>query len=78
MHHVMNTIGDLNHTNLHTHGLHVSPAGNSDNVLLDIAPGETFEYEIKIPPDHVPGTYWYHAHMHGSTATQVLAAWQVP
>ena len=70
MHHVMNTIGDLNHTNLHTHGLHVSPAGNSDNVLLDIAPGETFEYEIKIPPDHVPGTYWYHAHMHGSTATQ--------
>jgi FtsP/CotA-like multicopper oxidase with cupredoxin domain len=71
MHHVMNTIGDLNHTNLHTHGLHVSPAGNSDNVLLDIAPNETFDYEIKIPPDHVPGTYWYHAHMHGSTATQV-------
>ncbi len=49
MHHVMNTIGDLNHTNLHTHGLHVSPAGHSDNVLLDIAPGQTFEYEIKIP-----------------------------
>lgn len=73
MHHVMNTIGDLNHTNLHTHGLHVSPAGNSDNVLLDIAPNETFDYEIKIPPDHVPGTYWYHAHMHGSTATQVAS-----
>ena len=73
MHHVMNTIGDLNHTNLHTHGLHVSPAGNSDNVLLDIAPGETFEYEIKIPPNHVTGTFWYHAHMHGSTATQVAS-----
>jgi len=69
--HVTNTIGMLNHTNLHTHGLHVSPVGNSDNVLLDIEPGETFEYEIKIPPDHTPGTYWYHAHMHGSTATQV-------
>ncbi len=73
MRHVMNTIGSLNHTNLHTHGLHVSPAGNSDNVLLDIAPGETFEYEIKIPLNQVPGTYWYHAHMHGSTATQVAS-----
>ncbi len=71
MQHVMNTIGDLNHTNLHTHGLHVSPAGNSDNVLLDIAPGQTFEYEIKVPLNQVPGTYWYHAHLHGSTATQV-------
>jgi FtsP/CotA-like multicopper oxidase with cupredoxin domain len=69
--HVMNTIGDLNHTNLHTHGLHVSPAGNSDNVLLDIGPGQTFQYEIKIPLNQVPGTYWYHAHLHGSTATQV-------
>lgn len=73
MPHVINTIGALNHTNLHTHGLHVSPAGNSDNVLLDIAPGEQFEYEIKIPEDHVPGTYWYHAHLHGSTATQLAS-----
>jgi FtsP/CotA-like multicopper oxidase with cupredoxin domain len=72
-HHVMNTLGDFNHTNLHTHGLHVSPAGNSDNVLLDIKPGESFEYEIKIPKDHVPGTFWYHAHMHGSTATQLAS-----
>jgi len=71
MEHEMNTIGALNHTNLHTHGLHVSPAGNSDNVLLDIGPSQTFEYEIKIPLNQVPGTYWYHAHMHGSTATQV-------
>jgi len=58
-------------TNLHTHGLHVSPAGNSDNVLLIVLPGQSFNYEIKIPPDHPAGTFWYHAHVHGSTAVQV-------
>jgi len=36
-------------TNLHTHGLHVSPAKNSDNPLVMVAPGESFDYEIKIP-----------------------------
>jgi FtsP/CotA-like multicopper oxidase with cupredoxin domain len=61
----------FNTTNLHTHGLHVSPAGNSDNVLLQIPPGGELEYEIKIPSDHPPGTFWYHAHKHGSTAIQV-------
>lgn len=61
----------LNTTNLHTHGLHVSPVGNSDNVLLAIPPQTRFPYEIKVPPSHPPGTYWYHAHAHGSTAVQV-------
>ncbi|HYV49945.1 MAG TPA: multicopper oxidase domain-containing protein [Myxococcaceae bacterium] len=61
----------FNTTNLHTHGLHVSPSGNSDNVLLAIGPGEDFRYEIKIPTDHPPGTFWYHPHVHGSTALQV-------
>jgi FtsP/CotA-like multicopper oxidase with cupredoxin domain len=28
-----------NDTNLHTHGLWISPSGHSDNVLLSIAPG---------------------------------------
>mgnify|MGYP002381495949 CR=1 FL=1 len=62
---------NFNTTNLHTHGLHVSPAGNADNVLIAIAPGEEFFYEIKIPTDHPPGTFWYHPHVHGSTALQV-------
>jgi L-ascorbate oxidase len=61
----------LNTTNLHFHGLHVSPTGNSDNVLLEIAPGEEFEYEVNIPADHPAGTFWYHSHRHGSTALQV-------
>lgn len=61
----------FNTTNLHTHGLHVSPVGNSDNVLIAVAPQTKFPYEIKVPADHPPGTFWYHAHAHGSTAVQV-------
>lgn len=63
----------FNNTNLHTHGLHVSPSGNSDNVLLNIGPGESFDYEFRIPEDHPPGTYWYHPHLHGSVALQVAS-----
>jgi suppressor of ftsI len=58
-------------TNLHTHGLTVSPRGNSDNVLLNVAPGQTQDYEIRIPPDHPPGLYWYHPHPHGFSDMQV-------
>ncbi|MBI3119592.1 MAG: multicopper oxidase domain-containing protein, partial [Candidatus Hydrogenedentes bacterium] len=61
-----------NTTNLHTHGLHVSPAGNSDNILVEVLPGAQFAYEIVIPADHPAGTFWYHPHNHGSAATQVL------
>lgn len=63
----------FNTVNLHTHGLHVSPVGNSDNVLLSIAPQTTFPFEINIPSDHPAGTFWFHAHRHGSTATQVAS-----
>ncbi len=68
---------DMNHphcfngTNLHSHGLWVSPTGNSDNVLLSIDPHQTFEYIYNIPSDHPAGTFWYHTHRHGSTALQV-------
>ena len=65
--------GCFNTVNLHTHGLHVSPAGNSDNVLLNIAPQTKFPYEYNIPEDHPSGTFWYHAHRHGSTAAQVAS-----
>ncbi len=63
-------------TNLHTHGLHVSPAGNSDNVFVHVMPGETFSYEYAIPHDgtsglYIPGLYWYHPHMHGYSSDQV-------
>ncbi len=36
----------FNTTNLHTHGLHISPSNSSDNVLLKIEPGERFQYRF--------------------------------
>ena len=44
-------------TNLHFHGLHVSPSGNADNVFLEIPPGENQTYEFSLPQDHRGGTY---------------------
>ncbi len=59
-------------TNLHVHGLHVSPNGNSDNVFVSIEPGSSFDYDYQLPKDHPPGVYWYHPHHHGMVATQVF------
>ena len=58
-------------TNLHYHGLHVSPGGTADNVFLRVSPGATQNYEFQIPADHPGGTYWYHPHIHPNTARQV-------
>jgi len=57
-------------TNLHTHGLTVSPRGNSDNVLLNVAPGQTQNYEIRLPANHPSGLFWYHPHPHGFSDEQ--------
>ncbi|MFJ6632275.1 multicopper oxidase family protein [Streptomyces sp. NPDC091376] len=57
-------------TNLHVHGMHVSPAGNSDNVFLAIEPGKTFQYSYRFPKSLEPGTYWYHPHPHLLSAAQ--------
>jgi FtsP/CotA-like multicopper oxidase with cupredoxin domain len=59
-------------TNLHVHGLHVSPEGNGDNVFIEVLPGETFRYEYRLPADHPTGTFWYHPHLHGLVAGQVF------
>ena len=59
-------------TNLHTHGLHVSPKGNADNTLdVHVQPGESFRYDIQLPDDHPPGPFWYHPHEHHLTADQI-------
>ena len=60
-------------TNLHTHGLRVSPEGESDNVFRRVEAGASAGYRIKIPDNHPPGTFWYHPHHHGSAADQVFA-----
>jgi FtsP/CotA-like multicopper oxidase with cupredoxin domain len=59
-------------TNLHTHGLHVSPDGISDNIFRRIDAGATAEYLYEIPENHPPGVYWYHPHHHGMAADQVF------
>lgn len=69
----MNIPHHMNSTNLHTHGLHVSPAGKSDNIFVVIDPGDDFQYEYDIPADHPAGTFWYHAHKHGSSTVQALS-----
>lgn len=59
-------------TNLHFHGLHVSPAGRADNVLRRFRPGTTNIIKFKIPHDHPNGMFWYHPHLHGQVNSQVL------
>ena len=58
-------------TNLHTHGLRVSPAGNSDNVFLTVPPGQAQEFKFRIPSTHPAGMFWYHPHTHGRSNEQV-------
>lgn len=60
-------------TNLHFHGLHVSPADNADNIFLEIPRGERFTYEFEIPANHPGGTFYYHPHYHGLVGRQVFA-----
>jgi suppressor of ftsI len=61
-------------TNLHFHGMSVSPQGNSDNVFIHVHPGDQFEYEVHIPAAgrQRPGLFWYHPHAHGVVAKQIL------
>ena len=62
-----------NMTNLHFHGLHVSPQLPQDDVLTMMAmPGETLDYKVVIPSYAPPGLYWYHTHPHGESARQDL------
>ena len=60
-------------TNLHFHGLHVSPNAPQDDVLDMIAsPGQTLRYSVQVPPQAPPGLYWYHTHPHGESYVQDL------
>ncbi|MFC9588736.1 multicopper oxidase family protein [Streptomyces sp. NPDC056944] len=78
-----NTPHRPNSFNLHTHGMHVCPSGHADNVLREFAPrseDETaagaaeprYTTTVHVPTDHPAGTYWYHPHLHGSIAEQIV------
>jgi FtsP/CotA-like multicopper oxidase with cupredoxin domain len=60
-------------TNLHFHGLHVSPNAPQDDVLdMMASPGDNLHYSVQIPPQQPPGLYWYHTHSHGESYVQDL------
>ncbi len=58
-------------SNIHYHGLHVSPKDLSDNVFQVFKTGTTRTSIVDIPANHPVGTYWYHVHMHGNSEPQV-------
>jgi FtsP/CotA-like multicopper oxidase with cupredoxin domain len=63
----------MNMTNLHFHGLHVSPNAPQDDVLdMMASPGETLHYSVQVPRQQPPGLYWYHTHSHGESYVQDL------
>lgn len=59
-------------TNIHYHGLHIPPTGNADNVFRRIDSGESALYEFSIPKQHPGGIAYYHPHLHGYVADQIL------
>jgi FtsP/CotA-like multicopper oxidase with cupredoxin domain len=60
-------------TNLHFHGMEVSPRYGQDDILTMLAsPGRTLSYDVHIPRDVPPGLYWYHTHPHGESERQAL------
>jgi len=66
-----NVFKDPNVTNVHTHGLHISGESPGDDVTRWFEGGTGGDYVYDIPGNHMGGTYWYHAHHHGSTYLQV-------
>jgi suppressor of ftsI len=71
--HVINDMKTGEPTNLHVHGLHVSPNANHDNIFIEIAHGHRQTYDYAIPADHDPGSFWYHPHLHMFVAHQIFA-----
>ncbi len=49
-------------TNLHFHGLEISPSGHADNIFVSVNPGRSFQYSFRLPRSAPTGTFWYHSH----------------
>jgi len=62
----------IDNTNLHYHGMKVSPNPPSDQVITTLlGPGSSYAYSVPVPVDDSPGLYWYHAHPHCESNRQV-------
>ncbi|HAQ68217.1 MAG TPA: hypothetical protein DCR70_10940, partial [Phycisphaerales bacterium] len=69
----LNVINDGEYnTNIHFHGMQVSPDDYGDSVFTIIPMGHEYTYRIKIPEYQQPGIYWYHAHSHQTSQRQVM------
>ena len=58
-------------TNLHYHGMHLSPLGTADNMLVVVPRNGTWRYRFQVPLDHPSGLFWYHAHVHPTVTNHV-------
>lgn len=60
----------LTHTNLHFHGIPISP--EIDNPFRHMLEREEYLFEFNVPAGSA-GTHWYHPHPHGQVAAQIGA-----
>ena len=66
-----NRFKDPNVTNLHTHGLHTTGDTPGDDATRIFEGRTGGDYVFDITSDHMGGTFWIHAHHHGSTYLQI-------
>jgi FtsP/CotA-like multicopper oxidase with cupredoxin domain len=60
-------------TNIHFHGMDVTPKPPGDSVFIHIGSQKSFSYRFDIPDDHPQGLHWYHSHLHGFVDPQILS-----
>ncbi|OGO56225.1 MAG: copper oxidase, partial [Chloroflexi bacterium RBG_16_72_14] len=70
-------------TNIHTHGLHVTPDINmngtyGDYMLAMANPGETLTYEYDLTRHPAGNLNFYHPHIHGSVTDQMWGGLSAP
>jgi suppressor of ftsI len=60
-------------TNIHYHGMDVSPRRQppGDNVFIRIKPDRELLYDVFVPQNHPQGLHWYHAHVHHFVDDQI-------
>ncbi|MFO1072734.1 MAG: multicopper oxidase domain-containing protein [Geminicoccaceae bacterium] len=60
-------------TNIHFHGMDVTPLPPGDNVFVRVEPGKAFNYDFLVPANHPEGLHWYHSHLHTVVDPQILS-----
>lgn len=61
-------IRDKSSTNVHFHGMNISPKCHRDEIVYTlINSGDSFTYNISLALDITPGFYWYHPHVMEAT-----------